>query len=49
MYNLKNTSRWAYLGYESVFVGGMVLLLWAALAFKRTAPHYRISIALCRK
>jgi hypothetical protein len=49
VYNLQSTSRWAYLGYEAVFVGGMALLLWAALAFKRTAPHYRVSIDLRRQ
>ena len=48
VYNLQSTSRWAYVGYEAAFVGGMVALLWAALALKRTAPHYRVSIELGR-
>lgn len=48
MYNLQSTSRWAYVGYEAAFVGGMVALLWAALAFKRAAPNYRVSIELGR-
>jgi hypothetical protein len=48
VYNLQSTSHWAYVGYEAAFVGGMVALLWAALALKRTAPHYRVSIELGR-
>ena len=49
VYNLQATSRWAYLGYEAAFVGGLAALLWAALACKRTAPHYRVSIELGRQ
>ncbi len=45
-YNLQSTDKWNYLGYLSVFVAGLGLLLWLALALKRTAPQYRLNISL---
>lgn len=47
-FSLYGINKWAYIGWESLFVAGGFLLTAVVATFKTTAPRYRLNVSLRR-